>query len=392
MLERIDLLFEELHLIVSRISVKTVHGLNTEKLKLPTASFVSSGFCVVLLHTDSGEIGFGEPSPYGGSIDSTINAVKEINDKLKGKSLYNVWSYRDFDEQLSGVDYGSLERQAVIAALSQCCLDILGKQIGLPVFKILNPESGGTVQAYASGGMIYDHHSLDLYVEEAVDCQKQGFKAWKFRPSTPKGLDHFQRNNAPPVIDLNAVKITIKIVSSEVGEDFEILLDVGCRCKDVSEAIELANFTMDYNVGFIEEPLPRDMESYSKLIENTEAKISIGETFFSALQFEKWAKNNAVDIFQPDMNLAGMREGIKILSIARKYKKKIILHNWANPISNLANLHFASAFKEQCDYVEASIVYNPFRNTLIENNIFPVNGEFILENTNGFNIEIKDIS
>ena len=378
LLNKIDNLFLESDISIRRVEVKIIEGIDIDSLKYPAPSFVGTGFCLIILHTDNGLVGIGEPSPYGGSIVDTANALKKISENIINRPIYNTWcvdndSTFSFDE-----GYGNLAKQAVIAALSQCCLDILSKQMSRPIFKILNPESGNTVQAYASGGMIYDYQSLDLYVEEALYCQKQGFKAWKFRPSTPRDLDHFQRNNTPPAIDLNAVKETIKNVSSEVEEDFEILLDLGCRCKNISEAIELANFSLEYNVGFIEEPLLRNMESYKGLIKNTETKISFGETFFSALQFKKWVENSAVDVFQPDMNLAGMREGIKILSIAKKYNRKIILHNWANPISNLANLNFAVAFNEECCCVENSIVYNPFRDSLIENNISPSEGVFYL--------------
>ena len=39
---------------------------------------------------------------------------------------------------------------------------------------------------------------------------------------------------------------------------------------------------------------------------------STGETFCVSEQFDDWSKNNAIDIFQPDTNFGGMRQGKKL--------------------------------------------------------------------------------
>jgi L-alanine-DL-glutamate epimerase-like enolase superfamily enzyme len=381
LLQKIDSLFLESGLSIKNIEVKIIPGKKVEDQKYPTASFVASGFCIVLLHTECGLTGLGEPSPYGGNLENTLQAAKEINKELKGKPLSSAWMHKNFDKELLSAGYGELAKQAVIASITQCCMDILGKQLELPVYKILNPNSKGKISAYASGGMIYDDQSLDLYVEEAVSCKNKGFNAWKFRPSTPRGLDHFQRNKTPPPIDINALKQTIKSVSNAVGSGFEILLDVGCRCKNISEARDLANFSLDYNIGFIEEPLPRNINLYHELITETDIKISTGEALFSSEQFDIWAENNAIDIFQPDTNLVGMREGIKTFSVAEKHNKKVVLHNWANAVSNFSNIHMATSMR--CRYIESSIIYNPFRESLVHSPLLPIGGGFELRDEPG---------
>ena len=388
-LEEIDDLFKESNVFIKKIEVRFINGKSISSQEFPTASFVSSGFCIVLLHTNIGLIGVGEPSPYGGDVNSTINEVNKIGKELKGESLYKAWAYRTIDKNLFNIGYGGLAKQAVIAAISQCCIDILGKQLNIPAYKVFNSESDGVIPAYASGGMIYDDQLLDLYAKEAMEYKNKGFNAWKFRPSTPKGLDHFQRNNIPPSIDIQVIQQTIKDVSKACGDEFEILLDVGCRCRNINEAIELCKFSSDYNVGFIEEPLPRNIELYVELISKVDIKIATGETFFSSEQFEVWAKNCAIDTFQPDVNLVGFREGIKILSIAEKYNKRIVFHNWANAVSNIANISLALTAPGLCKYVESSIVHNPFRIELITQPIVPYKGTFILSNNQGLGVELK---
>ncbi len=393
LLNRVDSLFLESGISIKHISVKVVRGVGTTDLEFPTASFVSTGFCVVFLHTNIGLIGIGEPSPYGGSIAETIDEIGKLNLELKGKLLYDAWIYPKFCiEELNSI-YGSLARQAVIASVSQCCMDILGKFLSMPCYKILQPESDGKIPAYASGGMIYDDQSLDICVDEALECKENGYNAWKFRPSTPRGLDHFQRSSNPPPIDVKAITYIVDKVQNESNSKIEILLDIGCRCKDITQAKYLCDFSSEYNVGFIEEPLPRDVKMYSELVRATNVNISIGETFSMSEQFSIWAQNGAVDIFQPDANLVGMREAIKVFDIALKHGKQIVPHNWSNSIAIAANLHLSVAMKDVCKYVESSIIYNPFLLSLPTVPLLPFNGEFNLSDRSdyGLGIEINNL-
>lgn len=387
-LEEVDNLFKESNSLIEKIELKFISGKNVSSEKFPTASFVSSGFFVILLHTNNGFVGLGEPSPYGGNVNNTKDAAYQVSKELKGAPLYKAWTLKTIDNKLFNKGYGDLAKQAVAAAISQCCVDILGKELSRSVFKVLDPKSIGIVDAYASGGMIHSNQSLNHYVEEAVQCKKNGYKSWKFRPSTPRDLDHFQRNLSPPEIDLNAIKTTIKSVNEECGDDFEILLDVGCRCKDLNEAIELCNFALNYNVGFIEEPLIRDEKQYSLLRSNTKMKISSGETFFCSDQLLKWVSHDAIDIVQPDCNLMGIREVIKTFEIARNNNIKIVFHNWANAISNICNISLASCMPGVCNYVESSIVYNPHRNELIKEPVKPILGKYKLFDKPGLNVKL----
>tara|TARA_B100000795_G_scaffold178503_1_gene134985 strand:+ start:21479 stop:22657 length:1179 start_codon:yes stop_codon:yes gene_type:complete len=387
-IEEIDNLFKESNAFIEKIEVKFVPGKSIGSEKFPTASFVSSGFCILVMHTSNGLTGVGEPSPYGGNVNNTMNAAIQIGKELKDAPLYKAWTYSAIDPKLFNTGYGELAKQAVVAAISQCCIDVIGKELNKPVFKLLDPKSNGIVETYASGGMIHSNQSLNYYVEEAMKSKENGYMSWKFRPSTPRNLDHFQRNLSPPQIDLRAIKTTIINVAKECGDDFEILLDAGCRCKDIDEALELCNFSSSYNVGFIEEPLIRDVKQYSVLRSNTKMKISSGETFFSSNQLLDWVSNRAIDIVQPDSNLMSIREVIKTFEIAKKNNIKIVFHNWANAISNISNISLASCMPSVCNYVESSIVHNPHRNELIEEPVKPILGKYKLYDKPGLNVDL----
>lgn len=390
MLVSVDRLFEKNNVKIIKIEVKVIDGLDLTGQKYPTASFVSTGFCILLLHTECGLIGVGEPSPYGGNLDNTINAVKTISRDLLGKKLYDAWMYKPGIMPAFSAGYGDMANQAVVAAISHCCIDVLGKKLNLPAYKLFNSESSGVVPAYASGGMIYNGQSLDLYLNEAIDCKCLGFKAWKFRPSTPKGADHFQRNKTPPPLNMDELKWVVSSVSDACGKDFKILLDLGCRCEDLAQAKELCAFLENYNVGFVEEPLPRTKKMYTELVNESNVKIAGGETFFTSKQFDDWGRDNAIDVLQPDLNLVGFREGVKILSLAHKYNKKIVFHNWANGISNIANISLSACDLDVCEYVESSIVYNPYRVDLINDPILPLNGKYILSNKPGLGVKLNN--
>ena len=174
---------------------------------------------------------------------------------------------------------------------------------------------------------------------------------------------------------------------SIVGFFFEV-----SERKNVVEGFVINAHNIKYSTlheCIIRDGLCFNIELYVELISKVDIKIATGETFFSSEQFELWAKNDAIDTFQPDINLVGFREGIKIISIAEKYNKRIVFHNWANAVSNIANISLALTAPGLCKYVESSIVYNPFREKLIKSPVISSNGAYVLSNNKGLGIELK---
>ena len=185
--------------------------------------------------------------------------------------------------------------------------------------------------------MIFDRHNYNNLIEEALKVKDDGYIGWKFRPKLPNNiLSHSQRIKYPPKFDIIELINFSKQLRKKLGDKFLLMLDCGCRCSSISEAEYLIKSLNDLNFYFVEEPLKRDLNLYKQLrkkLKKISTFISAGEHIYEEKELVKWIKNNYIDIIQPDSNLLLFEE----LKIIKKFKKKIITHNWCNTINNCAN-------------------------------------------------------
>tara|TARA_Y200000002_G_scaffold131739_1_gene108566 strand:+ start:51143 stop:52306 length:1164 start_codon:yes stop_codon:yes gene_type:complete len=354
----------------------------------PVASFVTEGSIFLRVHTDNGIIGIGEPSPYGGTLKQMIKILKDtLIPNMIGQNPLDIEKLT-FQNHI-GMGYGNVGYNALVAGISQALWDIYGKVINKPIYKIINPESDGKIKAYASAGMWFDQTPLEEIVEEALKYLDEGFTVYKLRPETPiKAGNHIQRNLNPPNVNLKRfIELLQKIYFNSKG-NLKIMVDAGCRLH-FDQAIYLCEAMREINCFFLEEPIPRDYKQYCKLKENSKIPLAGGESLVSELQFMPWIENNALDYLQPDANLAGINEIIKIDKLALANKLQIVLHNWTNAINCAANVHLGAALKS-CKLIETNLTYNPLKSNLLVDDIVLKNGEFLLSEKPGLGVELNE--
>lgn len=359
----------------------------------PSSRFVHDGSIHLRIHTDAGVTGLGEPSPYGGPLPRVADILeREIQPLLVGKAptelVASLTRLKDYPE---GFGHGNVPYDAAWAGVEQALWDIEGKVRGLPLYRLLNPALTSTprLRVYASGGMSYEHEPPELIVEEAALCQAQGYTAWKMRPSVPGEATRSQHNRTSPPIDMRRLLAMVEGVRRAVGDDMDLLVDTGCRCRDIQEATDLARALEELGFCLFEEPLPRVIDDYARLAEAVKIPISSGESLVSSRQVAPWLKQRALDVVQPDGNLAGITGVLEIARLAEANGIPCVLHNWANPISLAANLHLAAAIPN-CSLVEYPILYNPLRTELVQDPRHPLNGYLEIPDRPGLGVELDE--
>ncbi len=359
-----------------------------ENYPKPIASFVKDGSIFLRVYTDTGITGIGEPSPYGAPLKDMVKILKDIF--IPNWVGCNPLDIKKLTLQPAlSFGYGNLGQNALIAGFSQALWDIYGKFKNKPVFKLINPKSNGRIKAYASAGMWYDHTPLEDVVNEALGFLDMGFDVYKLRPETPIGSgNHFKRNLNPPRVNLKRFVTLLQKINIATEGNLKIMVDAGCRL-NFDEALYLGKVMDELNCVFLEEPIVRDYNKFSKLKKNLKTALASGESLVSKSQFVPWIENNALDYLQPDANLAGINEIIEIDKIAKIKGLKIALHNWTNDINNAANVHLGSALKT-CEIVEANLTHNPLKNNLLEEEIILKEGEYKLSNKPGLGIKLNE--
>ena len=117
---------------------------------------------VVKVYTDIGLTGIGEPSPYGGPLAIKNLIEEELKPWLIGKDPFDVekLTIPRGDPDLTSRTYPTPNtvRDMALAGIDQALWDIVGKAVGLPVYRLL--EEGGDyverVRACASRAVWYD--------------------------------------------------------------------------------------------------------------------------------------------------------------------------------------------------------------------------------------------
>ena len=355
----------------------------------PLASFVRDGAIFLRVHTDDGITGIGEPSPYGAPLKDMIKILDEVLiPKWIGCNPLDIANLTYQDSKKVG--YGNVGQNALVAGFSQALWDIYGKIEGKPVYKLINPYSNGRIKAYASAGMWFEEGPLEEVVNEALIYLKEGFNFYKLRPETPlKAGNHIQRNLKPPKVNLKRFVRLLQKINLATNGQLQIMVDVGCRL-DFEQALYLGRAMEELNCFFLEEPIARDYKESSRLKKKLKINIAGGENLVSCLQFIPWVENKALDYLQPDANLAGINEIIKIDKLAEANQLKIILHNWTNDINNAANVHLGTALKT-CKMVEANLTYNPLKNKLLKDKGLTLKeGEFVINDKPGLGVELDE--
>jgi len=355
----------------------------SESFPHPYASFVRDGSIFLKIITDQGVSGLGEPSPYGGDLYEVQKIIKKvIEPKLIGKNPLDLKSFNLENDFSEGIGYGHVAHNCAQAGISQAVWDIIGKVKGLPVCQLLSKDGKckNRIKAYASGGMIYENEDPMLLVEEVLRCKDEGYTAWKMRPAMPTGASHLERNQSPPKVDIERLIDILTKIRLAVGNDMDLMIDAGCRFQDIDEAIKIGEVLVELDFTFFEEPIPRVVKDYVTLNSKLKIPISGGESLVSYKQFKPWVTSGAYDIVQPDVNLVGITEAMRVASKSDEYGKQCIVHNWANDVSIAANVHVAAAIPSST-IAEYNITYNPLRTKLVTDPFVPVNGYFHLPAT-----------
>ena len=128
----------------------------------------SRSISILEIYTDEGIVGIG-PGPRVGVAQPDFS-------QLIGSNPFDVKSLRP----PAGADVA--------------CWDVIGKALGLPVYKLLatDQEPNPRVHVYASGGVnwtFYDKgdgqpYGVDALIEEALKYKSLGFDTFKWRPGT----------------------------------------------------------------------------------------------------------------------------------------------------------------------------------------------------------------
>ena len=357
----------------------------TKVKKFPVPSFFNDGFVFIKLISDELIEGLGEPSPY------------LFKPKVLLKKIENIYKRYFKDKKIDLNFVKNLKKKKIpysvkmiLPAFEHAIFSIFAKQNSTSVSNLINKKKNkkSKISFYASGGMIFENQSYEVLINEALRMKIKNYDGYKFRPKLPlANLSHAQRIKHPPKIDTYNLKKFSEKLRLKVGPDFKLMIDLGCRCKNIKEGKYLIDLFKELNFFFVEEPFKRKLNIYKNFSKfSSPSLIAMGEHSSDLKEFNDYNKNKCFQFFQPDTNLFLYSD---IRSIYKKISsKRLILHNWCNKINFVSNISLATSFKEEI-LVEKNILNNPFES--IFNKIFDEKKKLNVkyDQKKNFNLKLK---
>ncbi len=301
-----------------------ITGVETDLLKPPRGEpiydalqtlDVDKGTLVLRIRTDTGITGWASSS-FGnrGEGARVVQAIieNEVKPVIMGKDpafprgiradLWKVMNYHG----VTGVG------QFALAATDIALWDILGKNAGLPVYKMLGAYRD-RMPVYSMCGWYYDNDGdLSRFKRQVVDAIEQGYKAVKIKVGKYSLDDDVRR---------------IRLALDAIGKERRLMVDAN-QVFDRKEALRRGRVYQEMGCFWYEEPLPpHDMEGFAMLAQALDIRIATGENLNTRYEFADLIGRHGADIVQPDNRRAGgVTEWMEIAAVADTHGVEVASH------------------------------------------------------------------
>lgn len=259
-----------------------------------------------------------------------------------------------------------------ISAVDIALWDLIGKSLGLPVYKLLGGAYRTSVPVYGSG---LSGATVEERVKHAREYVRMGLKAIKL----------FVGDDLDPAVE------EVQAVRDAVGKEIRLMVDVQWLYS-VPGAIKLGRALERLDVFWLETPVtPEDLAGQAEVCATLDLAIASGECERSRYQFRDWLVRRAVDIVQPDVGRAGgITECHKIVTLAQTFNVPCALHLGVGLAGYIAASLQVAAATPNLLYVEYQPPMHELANRLIQSPFVLENGALHLPTSPGLGIDLKE--
>ncbi|MDQ3659910.1 MAG: mandelate racemase/muconate lactonizing enzyme family protein [Actinomycetota bacterium] len=275
----------------------------------------------------------------------------------------------------------------VLSAVDVALHDLVGKELGRPVYQLLGGKRRERLTPYATlwpgavAGRTIDQ-MMDAISASAKKALKAGFRAAK--------MEVFFGD----LVDDRELVACIREGRRLLGEDTTLMVDFGYRWKDWREALWVLNRLEDCNLYFAEATLQHDdLVGHSKLASRCETRVGGAEMAGTIHECREWLERGSVDVVQPDIGrCGGLIELRKIAQLAELYGALVVPHAWKTGITAAASLHFQAATPNApfIEMLSPAVFSSPLRAELTQPEPEVEEGTMALPTAPGLGIELVE--
>jgi galactonate dehydratase len=362
-------------------------GLKITDIKTCIVNAQMRNWVFVKVETDSaGLVGWGEAS-LEWKTRAVAGAVEDLKPFILGDDPTRIeYLYQKLYRQ--PFFRPGIIGQSALSGIEQACWDILGKSLGVPVYKLLGGAVRDRVRMYThlgggEMGAVYESFDAARVIELAQRVIESGYTAVKvvFVPYSE------------PLVGLPRVKKLAALMAelrAAVGDSVDIMIDFHGRAWP-AVAIEYINAIAEYRPYFCEEPVPpENIDALAEVRRAVRVPIATGERLVGRHQFREVLEKQAAHVIQPDLcHCGGLLEAKKIAAMAEAFYVGVAPHNPLGPIANAVALHFALStpnFLIQEDMLSDV----PWRWEVVESTLKTENGWWLPSDEPGLGVKVNE--
>ncbi len=282
---------------------------------------------IVELHTDSGEVGYGEAPPTGVITGDTTGAiVGAIQDHI-GKAVVGL-DVENVDEIMARIDASIVHNTSAKAAVDIAVYDLFGQMCGQPLYRLW----GGYRKEFATDITI-SANGPEQMASDAAEAVALGYKTLKIK----LGKD--------PAQDV----ARMKAIRAAVGYGIDLRVDANQGWKP-KEAVRLIRAIEDAGLALelVEQPVAaHDLEGLKHVTDNVSVPVMADESAFSARDAQRIMEMRAADIVNIKlMKTGGVHNALRVCSLAEVYGIELMIGCMLEAkVSVTAAVHLAAAKK-----------------------------------------------
>ncbi len=278
---------------------------------------------------------------------------------------------------------------SAVSGIEQALWDINGKDLGVPVWRLLGGQCRDKVRVYthyrrARIGAQVSPKDPEAYVAGVVETVEMGYRAVKL------GVVPYTHYDAP-IPAVKHVERLMGMLREAVGDEVELMFDFHGRCGSVSSAIAYIDALAPHRPFFVEEPIqPGDPVAMAKIADKARVPLATGERLFTPKEFFDLAALKAVSIVQPDLcHCGGLFMGKKIAAIAEVGHMGVAPHNPLGPVCGAVALHFDVATPNFVIQEEATSIV-PWYDEVMQHPMVMKDGYWQVPTGPGLGVELNE--
>ena len=299
---------------------------------------------VLRLTTSNGLVGYGEAVPTL-RVLPVVESLKEVGRLYVGREVEDFeanqteWRKQDFYLPMS------FDSTTALSAFDIACWDIVGKEHGSPICKLIGGKTRDKIRMYANG-WYSDCVTPDDFARRAKETVQKGYTGLKY-DIFGAYYDWIDDEGIRAALErLRATKDASEDASAD-SKKVEQMIEHHGRFDPNSAILVGKAIEKEFDPLFMEEPVhPEDMAGLEKYRENVHLKVALGERLLTTQQVEFVARHRLADFLQVDItNFRGVTGAMKAVAIAQAHGIEMAFHNAFGTIQNAVTIQVDAAIQ-----------------------------------------------